>query len=86
MATAEPRPGWTLFHNAALIGRIDPNHASGFRAAEGAGPAITREIIAFYEDLGARPAAYVDVLGPPTTWCPASLPLAFARGQGRRAT
>ena len=65
VATAEQRAGWTLFHNRSLVGRLDPNHAGDFRAAEGTGDAIAQEIIAFYKAFGAPPTAYVDLLATP---------------------
>ena len=65
IATVEQRAGWKLFHNRSLIGRLDPNHAGDFRAAEGTGATIAREIIAFYRTLGAPPVAFVDVLATP---------------------
>jgi GNAT superfamily N-acetyltransferase len=70
VATAEPRAGWTLFHNASLAGRIDPNHAGDFRAGEGTGAAIAQEIVAFYRALGLPPAAYVDALATPSDLVP----------------
>jgi GNAT superfamily N-acetyltransferase len=66
VSDVERRDGWALFHNAALIPRLDPNHAGDFRAPEGTGEAIAREIIRFYRDLGAVPLAYVDALSTPT--------------------
>ncbi len=65
ISTAEQRPGWTLFHNKNLIGRLDPNHAGDFRAAEGTGETIAHEIIAFYQAVGGPPTAYVDALARP---------------------
>lgn len=65
IAAVEQRDGWRLYHNAGLIPRIDPNHAGDFRAAEGSAAAIVAEIVAFYADLGATPAAYVDYLATP---------------------
>jgi ribosomal protein S18 acetylase RimI-like enzyme len=65
IATPERRDGWTLFHNRDLVPRIDPNHAGDFRAPEGSGPAIAREIVDFYRALGATPAAYVDLFATP---------------------
>jgi ribosomal protein S18 acetylase RimI-like enzyme len=82
VAAAAPRPGWTLYHNAALVGRIDPNHAGGFRAAEGTGAAIVRELVAFYEALGAPPAAYVDALATPRDLVPSLLAAGFRAWAG----
>jgi ribosomal protein S18 acetylase RimI-like enzyme len=82
VAAAEPRPGWVLFHNAALVGRIDPNHAGGFRAPEGAGTAIAQEVVAFYEALGAPPAAYVDALATPRDLVPSLLAAGFREWAG----
>ena len=65
LARAERRAGWTLFHNRDLVPRVDPNHAGDFRAPEGSGAAIAREIIDFYRALGATPAAYVDLFATP---------------------
>jgi ribosomal protein S18 acetylase RimI-like enzyme len=65
IATPERRDGWTLFHNRDLVPRIDPNHAGDFRAPEGSGPAIARQIVDFYRALGATPAAYVDLFATP---------------------
>ncbi len=62
VSAVERRDGWSLYHNAALIPRLDPNHAGDFRAAEGTGEAIARQIIGFYRELGAKPLAYLDVL------------------------
>jgi ribosomal protein S18 acetylase RimI-like enzyme len=77
IAAVEPRRGWVLFHNAALVGRIDPNHAGGFRAPEGTGAAIAREVVAFYEALGAPPAAFVDALATPRDLVPCLLGASF---------
>jgi GNAT superfamily N-acetyltransferase len=77
IAAPEPRPGWLLFHNKALVPRLDPNHAGGFRAAAGTAEQIVQEIIAFYQALGATPAAYVDVLATPADLVPALLQAGF---------
>ena len=82
VSEAEPRAGWTLFHNVALLGRIDPNHAGVFRAAEGTGAAITRAIVDFYEGLGATPAAYVDALATPRDLVPSFLAAGFREWVG----
>jgi ribosomal protein S18 acetylase RimI-like enzyme len=82
VAAAEPRAGWTLFHNAALAGRIDPNHAGDFRAAEGTGADIVAEIVAFYRALGAPPAAYVDALATPRDLVPSLLAAGFREWAG----
>ena len=82
VAAVEPRPGWALFHNAALVGRIDPNHAGDFRAGEGTGAAIAREVVAFYEALGAPPAAYVDALATPRDLVPCLLAAGFREWAG----
>ena len=60
------RDGWVLFHNSALIPRLDPNHAGDFRAAAGTGDTIAQQIIEFYRALGAMPLAYVDALSTPS--------------------
>ena len=65
LAQAEPRAGWTLFHNRDLVPRVDPNHAGAFRAPEGSGATIAAEIIDFYRAFGATPAAYVDLFATP---------------------
>ena len=59
------RPGYSLFHNADLAPRIDPNHAGAFRAPEGTGAAIVAEIVAFYRSLGVTPAAFLDACTSP---------------------
>ena len=86
VAAAEPRPGWTLFHNAALLGRIDPNHAGDFRAAEGTGADVIREVVAFTRRLApARPPTWTR-WPPPVTWYPAFSTPAFASGTARQVT
>jgi GNAT superfamily N-acetyltransferase len=65
VASAEKREGWIAFHNKRFISRIDPNHAGEFRATDRQSAAIVQEIIEFYQDLGAVPAAYVDLLTAP---------------------
>jgi GNAT superfamily N-acetyltransferase len=65
IAEIEQRDGWKLFHNRALLPRIDPNHAGDFRGSEGTASAIVEEIVAFYTALGAPPVAYVDCLATP---------------------
>ncbi|CAA9570910.1 MAG: hypothetical protein AVDCRST_MAG88-2323 [uncultured Thermomicrobiales bacterium] len=65
ISAVERRDGWNLYHNTSLRPRLDPNHASDFRAAGGTGDAIAREIVAFYEALGAAALAIVDVLATP---------------------
>lgn len=65
IASVKERDGWRLYHNAGLLPRIDPNHAGDFRAPEGSGATVVADIIAFYAELGATPAAYVDYLATP---------------------
>ncbi len=66
IAARAARPGYSLFHNADLAPRIDPNHAGAFRAPEGTGAAIVTEIVAFYRSLGVTPAAFLDACTTPT--------------------
>ena len=82
VAAAEPRAGWTLFHNASLAGRIDPNHAGDFRAEEGTGTTIVQEIVAYYRALGVPPAAYVDALATPSDLVPCLLEAGFREWAG----
>ena len=61
----ESRPGYSLFYNIELAPRIDPNHASTFRASAGDGATIVAEIVAFYRRLGVTPAAFLDACTMP---------------------
>jgi GNAT superfamily N-acetyltransferase len=65
VSMAEERDGWRLYHSTAFRRRLYPNHAGDFRAPEGSGDAIAREIIAFYTRAGSTPAAFVDCLATP---------------------
>ncbi len=52
------RPGYSLFHNADLAPRIDPNHAGAFRAPEGTGAAITARGAGSWRHYGSRRAPW----------------------------
>src|SRR5688500_4444437 len=65
ISTVEQRDGWNLYHNAEFRPRVDPNHAGDFRAPEGSGEAIVREIVEFYRQRGLVPVAYLDALATP---------------------
>ena len=86
MAAADGRDGWVLFHNRAFPARLDPNHAGLFRAAQGTGASIAREIIAFYRGLGLTPAAYVDALATPSDLESCLIAAGFARVEAAETT
>jgi ribosomal protein S18 acetylase RimI-like enzyme len=79
MASVERRDGWLLFHNRAFPTRYNPNHAGVFRAAEGTGPSIALEIVAFYRGLGITPVAHVDALATPADLAACLLDAGFRR-------
>jgi len=82
VSAVEKREGWELYHHAGLAGRLYPNHAGHFRAPEGAGALIAREIITFYQALGSPPAAFVDALATPRDLVPCLLAAGFHEWSG----
>jgi GNAT superfamily N-acetyltransferase len=77
VSAIEQRDGWKLYYNAEFVGRVYPNHAGDFRAPEGTGASIAREIITFYQAIDTPPAAFVDALSPPGDLVPSLLETGF---------